>query len=105
MVFVQELRQGGGQAFVRQPFDQEHHGPARREGPYFVADFDQLARLGVNVVDAHVARFAGGLRQRARLENARGRQPTIDAGLVGDGAHGPSELKHVLARRQQIRAL
>ena len=91
VIVVEQLSHRRRQAFFGQAFDDEHDRAARREGAYLVTDFHERARLGVRVVDAHVSGLTGGLRQGSRLENARCGEPTIDAYLVGDGAHGRAQ--------------
>ena len=78
MIRVQQARLGRPQALLGEPKDLPHDAAARREGADLVAHAQRVTRARGLAVHSHVVRFARGLGQRSRLEQARSKQEAIE---------------------------
>jgi len=80
MILIELTRKGGTQALVGELLDLEDHGAARRVRSHLVSDADGVARANGIAVQPDEPALARVVCLRARLEDARGAQPAIDAG-------------------------
>jgi hypothetical protein len=92
MIGVEQASFRRAQAFFRELQDFPDDASARREGADFVADAERVARARGLAVDSHVVRFARGLSERPRLEQARSKQEAIEPHRLAQRLTGSASL-------------